>query len=219
SIDRGGAISDHYQRSDCHVHLLCCIHAPAIALRCHCMKRFTLNKLGRLAGKDLAQVVSLLRRGEAVVLPTDTSYGLAVRVDRPGALKNAFSLKGRARAKTVSMAVRSKAQANAYGRFSNEVETLWKAFLPGPLTLVLPSRKRRFPYVRREDGTIAIRYLPTPCVKQILTKLPVPISITSANKSGMQDIYSHEQFLRQYQRGKLPAAFVDAGRLPKRNPS
>ena len=39
--------------------------------------------------------VAALRRGDAVVLPTDTVYGLAVSLAVPGATKQLFALKDR----------------------------------------------------------------------------------------------------------------------------
>lgn len=183
------------------------------------MKVFKLNHAEKLTPADLKEAVRLLEKGEVLVIPTDTSYGLAARIDRPNALKKVFAVKGRETEKTLSMAVASLAQANKYGVISCKPKALWKAFMPGPLTLVVWSREKKLPFVRRDDGTVAIRHVPTPAVRQLLRAVGVPLTITSANRSGREDVYSLKAFQEQHKNGTLPSAFIDAGGLRKRKPS
>lgn len=178
------------------------------------MKVFVLNKEGRLSANDKAEIVTMLRQGQVIVVPTDTSYGLAALVSNQKAVEKVFRLKGRAKQKTVSIAVRSREQALEYGRISCKSTKLWRAFLPGPLTLVVESKIKRA-YLVRHDNTVAIRRLATKSVNQLLRDLPAPITITSANRSGKKDIYSVEQFKAQYRGKTLPDAFINAGKLPK----
>lgn len=183
------------------------------------MMIFSLNERKKLSKADLLHASALLDKGGVLVIPTDTSYGLAARVDRPAAVKKVFALKGRSAEKSVSMVVSSQTQANLYGVISCKPKALWKAFLPGPMTLVVWSRKKKLPFLRREDGTIAIRQVPTPVVNQLLRATGVPLTVTSANRSGKDDVYSLEAFQTQYKNGTLPVGFIDAGRLKKRPPS
>lgn len=178
-----------------------------------------LSKTGELNKQDRDLLLSLLNNHGVIVVPTDTSYGLAARVDDRKSLNTLFALKGRDMKKTVSMVVSGRAQAQKYAEVSCKPTALWKAFLPGPLTLVLWSKITALPYLLREDKTVAIRAIPTKCVNQLLRKLPVPLTITSANKSSLPDIYSLKQFQDQYKSGKLPDAFINAGKLKKQKPS
>ena len=98
-------------------------------------------------------------------------------------------------------------------------KAIWRAFLPGPLTLVVWSKVKKLPFIRRDDNTIALRYIPTPVVNQLLRVLDVPVTITSANRGGKEDVYSLEEFKKQYKNGTLPEAFIDAGKLKKQKPS
>ena len=183
------------------------------------MEIIKISSGAKLNKEELSQVTKVLNKGGVIVVPTDTSYGLAARIDNQKGLEKIFILKGREKKKSISMAVRSRAQALKYCVISCKPIALWKEFLPGPLTLVVWSKKKTLPYLQREDGTIAIRQVPTAMIDQILRALPVPITITSANKSGKGDIYSLKEFKAQYKKAPFPDIFIDAGRLKKRSPS
>lgn len=181
------------------------------------METLSLNSQGKLTKSDLDQVASLLKKGGTIVVPTDTSYGLAAIVTKKKGVESVFRLKQRDKSKTVSMVVASQSQALEYGVVSCKPKALWKAFLPGPMTLVVWAKKT-IPMVTRSDKTIAIRKIDTPVVNQILRSIGQPITITSANKSGKPDIYSLNEFLSQYKITK-PDYFIDAGKLKKTKPS
>lgn len=183
------------------------------------MEVFTLNDKKQLSQQDLQKVLALLNKGKVIVVPTDTSYGMAALINKKKAVKQVFSLKGRGKQKTSSIVVKSRSQASEYGRISCKPTRLWKAFLPGPLTLVVQSKIPKQEYIVRQGGTIAIRRIATPIVNQLLRKLSAPITITSANRSGKKDIYTLEQFCVQYKNKPKPAAFIDAGTLKKNPPS
>lgn len=183
------------------------------------MKVFRLKQDDKLTTADLKEAAAILKRGGIIVVPTDTSYGLAALINKPASVQRVFSLKGRSSKKTVSMAVRSKAQAGRYARFSAAHEKLWKDFMPGPLTLVMDARIRKLHPLLVKNGTLAVRLVPTPAVNQLLRSIGVPITITSANKSGRGDIYSYREFMKHYKHSPLPNAFIDAGQLKRAKPS
>lgn len=187
------------------------------------IERIKLDKSKKISDADLRRIVSVLQKGDVVVLPTDTSYGLAGLVSKPKAVKKVFDIKGRPTKKTVSFVVRSMAQAKEYGRISCKPTKVWKEFLPGPLTLVVEAKDKgkNIPMItRKEDNSVAVRYIDTPVVMQILRKLDAPLTITSANVSDKPDIYSFEEFERQHKKNKHQAKFfVDAGKLEKNKPS
>jgi len=183
------------------------------------MKIFTLQKDGKLSKGDRDEVIEIFNNHGLVVVPTDTSYGLAAKIDDEKALKKLVNVKGRQKGKTMSMVVKGQSQALVYGVVSCKPKALWKAFLPGPLTLVVWSKVKKLPLIRRDDNTVAIRSIPTPVVNQLLRKLDVPVTITSANRGGKEDVYSLDAFKKQYKNGTLPEAFIDAGKLKKRKPS
>ncbi len=65
---------------------------------------------------------------------------------------------------------------------------LIKAFMPGPITLVLNKRPDVFSYINnagaRETDELAIRMAPTPFLKELIKEVGSPLFLSSANKSG-----------------------------------
>src|SRR3990167_9972295 len=104
----------------------------------------------------LKKAVEYLRAGKAVVFPTDTAYGLAVDATNPKAVKRLFQIKQRRPAKPVHIIIADLAMAKRYAKFTPVAEKLFKKFLPGPLTLILPLTPRPPP-----DGE-ATRGRPSP---------------------------------------------------------
>jgi L-threonylcarbamoyladenylate synthase len=182
------------------------------------MKVFSLQSDGKLSKADRDEIITFLDNHGVVVMPTDTSYGLAAKITDKQAIKKIYQLKKREATKTLSMAVSGRAQALKYGVVSCKPTSLWKAFMPGPLTLVVWAKGKAIPFITRKDKTVAIRQVPTPVVQQILRSLSVPITITSANRSARNDIYTLTAFKKQHG-SKLPVAFIDAGTLKKVKPS
>jgi L-threonylcarbamoyladenylate synthase len=125
-----------------------------------------------------------LQAGRAVVVPTDTVYGLAVLPSVPGATDEVFAVKGRPADVPLAVLVDSLDQAltlveapsAAVGRV---VSRLW----PGPLTVVLARR----PDVTVElggDGTsVGVRCPDHDLVRALARRLG-PLAVTSANLHG-----------------------------------
>src|SRR3954454_20747799 len=75
-----------------------------------------------------------LRAGDAIVLPTDTVYGLAAL---PDYIDRLYVLKGRPDSVPIAVWVESVDQARTLVRMPVTAERVADAFWPGPLTLVL----------------------------------------------------------------------------------
>ena len=71
---------------------------------------------------------------------------------------------------------------------SKDAETLIRAFMPGPITLVLNKRLEAFSYINnageRISDELAVRMAPLPILEELLEKTGSPIFLTSANISG-----------------------------------
>lgn len=134
-------------------------------------------------GLDRAGAV--LRSGHAIVMPTDTVYGLAVVPEVAGAIDQLFTLKDRSAGQPIAVLVADVAQALALVEPpSDEVRAWMDHWWPGPLTLVL----------RRSDAalgldlggapaTIGVR-CPDHAFVRALAAAVGPIAATSANRSG-----------------------------------
>lgn len=182
------------------------------------MKRFIVDHRGYLSTAQVQELSRLLKRGGVIVVPTDTSYGMAALISEPKAIQSVFRFKKRSLQKVSSIVVASQRQARDYVKLSSRAKIVWSTFLPGPLTLVLPAKKK-FRLLTNDSGSIGIRRIPTHSVNQILRSVKIPFTITSANKHGLGDVYSYAEFVKQYKGSSMPAAFVDSGVLRKSKPS
>jgi L-threonylcarbamoyladenylate synthase len=123
-------------------------------------------------------------RGELVVLPTDTVYGIGTRPDRPEATAALFAAKGRPRDLELPVLVASLASAAEIARVDERAERLASELWPGALTLVLPRTGESRPWDLGGDAeTIGVRVPHHPLALALLRGTG-PLAVTSANRSG-----------------------------------
>ncbi len=89
----------------------------------------------------IAHALSILRSGGIVAHATETCYGFACDVQNPDAVKRLFVIKKRPLDQPVSALFSSIEQAKLYVEWNEKAEELAKKYLPGPLTLILPTHK------------------------------------------------------------------------------
>ena len=134
----------------------------------------------------LHQAHAALTRGEVVVVPTDTVYGVAVSPRSPGAIDRVVGLKGRSRDMAPPILVSSIDQVGplvAEGALSDEVHALLQRYWPGALTVVLPINPELGFDIGHTPGTIALRSPDEASLLELL-RLHGPLAVTSANKTG-----------------------------------
>ena len=91
--------------------------------------------------QTVPDAVAALRRGDLVILPTETVYGLAADAGNAEAVARIFAAKGRPRFNPLIAHVDSVAAAARVGVMTAMGKALADRFWPGPLTLVLPVRE------------------------------------------------------------------------------
>ena len=127
-----------------------------------------------------------LRRGELVVMPTETVYGLAADATNEAAVARIFAAKGRPATNPLIVHVASFAQAKA---LVNEIpewaRNLVARFWPGPLTLVLNSSGIIPRSVAGGLDTIAIRIPAHPIALRLIAASDRPLAAPSANRFTM----------------------------------
>ncbi len=127
--------------------------------------------------------MAAIRRGDLVVYPTETVYGLGANSLDPDAVERVFEAKRRSRERPISMALPELSAATDYVRMSDRERAFCERFLPGPVTVLL-ERNDRVPDVLvagRDRVGIRIPDHDTACE---LARRTGPITATSANRSG-----------------------------------
>ena len=160
------------------------------------------------------RAISAIRAGEAVVIPTDTVYGLVTSPLRSEPVERLYGIKGRgARQPTALMAPSVDMLFELVPELRGRAGVIARALLPGPLTLVLPNPARRFPWLTGErPDTIGVRVPELPDVSAPILAAAGALAATSANLSGGSDPAAVEEVPVEIR--ESCAAVVDGGRLP-----
>src|SRR6476661_6260193 len=137
---------------------------------------------GRAAG--VAEAADAVRRGEVVVLPTDTVYGVGADAFAPAAVAAVLAAKGRGREAPPPVLVPNARTvdglATAVPGYARDLIT---AFWPGPLTLVLLAQSSLMWDLGDTNGTVALR-MPQDETALALLEAVGPMAVTSANLTG-----------------------------------
>lgn len=136
----------------------------------------------RAAG--LAAAAAAIGRGELVLLPTDTVYGVAADAFTPSAVTALLAAKNRGRAMPVPVLVpEASTLAGLVVTLPTVANQLAQDFWPGGLTLVLEYAPSLAWDLGDAEGTVAVR-LPDDEVARDLLRRTGPLAVSSANRSG-----------------------------------
>lgn len=159
------------------------------------------------AGVDAA--VQALRRGELVVLPTDTVYGIAADAFTPAAVTSLLETKGRGRDMPVPVLVGSRDTIDGLAEeVPAELRTLVQTFWPGGLTVVVRSAPTLLWDLGETRGTVAVRMPQHPVALAVL-EATGPLAVSSANRTGLPPALDAAEAARQL--GTAVEVYLDAG--------
>ncbi len=171
--------------------------------------------------QHLPQIATVIKNGGLILFPSDTVYILAVDATNPVAVKKLLGFKNRWTGKAISVAVADINMAQKYVKLSVDTEKLYNRLLPGPFTIVSDGLQKVAIGIEAENKTLGIRIPNSPYILNLVKKLNIPITATSANLSGRSPHYSVTSFLNtlsQKKKNQLDL-IVDAGKLAKNLPS
>jgi len=159
------------------------------------------------------KAASILNRGGIIIYPTETLYGIGTDAMNQEAVRRVFAIKGREEDKPVPILIRDRYMFDEFAEIPELGNLLIDRFLPGPLTLVL-KKKKDFPgIITAESEKVAMRISGHPFVKRLFESLSGPITSTSANLSGMGNVYDFKSVFETFN-GKVEL-IVDSGTLQR----
>jgi tRNA threonylcarbamoyl adenosine modification protein (Sua5/YciO/YrdC/YwlC family) len=160
----------------------------------------------------IAAAVAAVQKGELVVLPTDTVYGIGADAFTSWAVSRLLAAKGRGRDMPPPVLVGTVRAANALvddmGSFGQD---LIDQFWPGGLTLVCRSSPTLAWDLGDTRGTVAVR-MPLHAVALDLLKRTGPMAVSSANRTGQPAATTADEALDQL--GDSVAVYLDGGPCP-----
>ena len=142
----------------------------------------------RYKQSEIEEVVTILKSDGVISVPTDTVYGICARINSSKAYLKLVSVKNRPSTKSFPVMCSDIEQIKNIATLDDNALKLIKAFMPGPITLVLNKRSDVLSYINnagaRETDELAIRMAPTPFLKELIKEVGSPLFLSSANKSG-----------------------------------
>lgn len=159
------------------------------------------------AGLDAAQAA--IERGELVVLPTDTVYGLAADAFSPEAVQRLLDVKGRSRQMPPPVLVGAPTTLEALAAdIPSWLRTLTTAVWPGPLTVICREQPSLTWDLGETHQTVAVR-MPDDATALALLKVTGPLAVSSANITGEPAAESIDDAERML--GDAVAVYLDGG--------
>lgn len=139
------------------------------------------------------EIIDIARRGEVFLVPTETVYGIGVRWDSLEGYEKLVKAKNRRPDKAIAIMVSAKMNLSECFYLSDQIQRVMKAFLPGPLT-VLVKAKENVPYqATLGTGIAGIRIPGSQKLLNFLNDVNIPLQVTSANISGQEPTSDYEK--------------------------
>lgn len=126
----------------------------------------------------------ILRRGGLVAFPTETVYGLGANALDTDAAAKIYAAKGRPSDNPLIVHLAHVEEAERYCVTSDIFWKLAEAFMPGPITVVMPKRECIPNTVTGGLDSVAIRVPSNEYARGLIKAAGVPVAAPSANISG-----------------------------------
>jgi tRNA threonylcarbamoyl adenosine modification protein (Sua5/YciO/YrdC/YwlC family) len=160
-----------------------------------------------LTGMRLAR--GAIGRGELVVLPTDTVYGVAADAFNAKAVARLLEAKGRERTSPPPVLIPGLPTLDALAtEVPPAVRDLVAEFWPGGLTVILRAQPSLQWDLGETRGTVALRMPANPIALELLSETG-PLAVSSANLSGMPSATTAGAAVEML--GESVAVYLDGG--------
>ncbi len=148
-------------------------------------------------------------RGQLVVVPTDTVYGIAADAFNPDAVNALLAAKGRGRQSPPPVLIDGIPTLTALAEtVTDEMTALVREFWPGGLTIVVPARETLQWDLGDTGGTVAVRMPASDIARELLSETG-PLAVSSANLTGQPAALTAAEALAQL--GDSVEVYLDGG--------
>ncbi|SIA52264.1 t(6)A37 threonylcarbamoyladenosine biosynthesis protein RimN [Mycobacteroides abscessus subsp. abscessus] len=144
-----------------------------------------------------------LEKGGAVVLPTETVYGLFAKALDEKAVDYVYQLKRRPRDKALNLNVASLDDILNFSKNQPPyLQKLVDGFLPGPLTIILEANDKVPYWVNSDLTTVGFRMPSHPVTLELIREFG-PLIGPSANISGQDSGVTYKEILQDFNQNVL----------------
>ncbi|MDD5590035.1 MAG: L-threonylcarbamoyladenylate synthase [Candidatus Portnoybacteria bacterium] len=174
----------------------------------------------RSSSYGIRKAAEAIWRGGAVVVPTDTVYGLVTMATDERAVTRLFNIKNRPSDRPIPVFVRDIEMAKKVACIDKKLEKILSLVWPGSVTVLLRKKDKLPEKLTAGRETIGLRIPNYKLVNMLLAELPRPLTATSANISDQPSSTKIGEVLAQFRNQFLkPDLVLDAGDLKFNEPS
>lgn len=172
------------------------------------IRKFSMNN--EMERKDgITAAIAAAKRGDLVVLPTDTVYGLGTDAFSQKGPQKLMATKGRDRNMPLPVLVgHIKALDGLAQRVDDVTKALAEAFWPGALTIVVKAQPTLRWDLGETNQTVALRMPLNPIAIELLNAVG-PMAVSSANKTGQPAATNVDEAIAQL--GEEVTIYLDGG--------
>jgi L-threonylcarbamoyladenylate synthase len=160
-------------------------------------------------GAQLHSCAEVLRNGGLVAFPTETVYGLGGNALDADAAKKIYAAKGRPSDNPLIIHIAKPEDAEKYCITYEAYYKIAEAFMPGPITVILPKKENIPASVTGGLATVAVRCPAHAVARALIAEAGVPGAAPSANTSGRPSPTAAEHVIDDLS-GKIDA-IIDGG--------
>lgn len=142
-----------------------------------------LTQFLKISNESIERAATAVQKGGLVVYPTDTVYGLGCDPFDEKSVDRLTTAKGRSKG-NLPVLVSSLNKARELGDISGDVETLALRYWPGPLTIVVPSRRTLPLQIIGGEKMVGLRIPGRQDTLDLISRSGGALVGTSANVSG-----------------------------------
>ena len=138
----------------------------------------------RFREEETEELAEILNHDGVISVPTDTVFGVCARMDSEAAQEHLRDVKHRPLTKAFPIMCSDEAQIKTVAEVTPLGEKMIRAFMPGPVTLILKKKAEVPAYVNGNMETLAVRMATSEPVKKLIEAVGCPLFMTSANQTG-----------------------------------
>ena len=134
--------------------------------------------------EDIKKACEVLSKGELILYPTDTIWGIGCDATNENAVKKVYEIKQRIDSKSMLVLLDSIAKLDYYVNELPDIALDLIKLSNKPVTIIYSGAKNLASNLIAEDGSIGIRITQEKFSKELCFRFKKPIVSTSANISG-----------------------------------
>lgn len=168
----------------------------------------------------LLKAAGVLNSGGIIAFPTETVFGLGIVFDNELTYKRLNEIKIRSDDKPYTLMLADPGDIHKYAVVDEKAKKLINAFMPGPITLLMPTKSTVPLWVTHGSKKIGIRISSNEEIRTLIRLTGKPLLVPSANKANMspaldsdaaKNIFGSEIdfYIEGISGGKKPSTIVD----------